>query len=92
MQPLRQYMARRQHKVRTDVDASGVVGAFVFGLLVGVAFVYPALPAGLRSLDLSVFRIDAGGTALPMLLGVGLLGGFVLGVFVLNWLFIEAEN
>jgi hypothetical protein len=85
-------MARRQHKIRTDVDTSGVVGAFAFGVLVGVAFVYPALPEGLRSLDPTAFRIESGGTALPMILGVGLLGGFVLGVFVLNWLFIEAEN
>jgi hypothetical protein len=85
-------MARRQHKIQADVDSSGVIGAFVFGLLVGVAFVYPALPPGLRSFDLSVFQIEAGGTALPMILGVGLLGAFVLGVFVLNWLFIEAEG
>lgn len=85
-------MARRQHKIRTDVDTSGIVGAFVFGVLVGVAFVYPALPEGLRSLDLSAFRIDPSGTAFPMILGIGLLGGFVLGVFVLNWLFLEAEN
>lgn len=85
-------MARRQYKVRTDIDASGIVASFLFGLFVGVGVAYPALPKSLQMWRPGTITFNAGPVGAPLLLGVAFFAFFFVGVFVLNWLFIEATE
>jgi hypothetical protein len=82
----------RRLRVAVDVDRSGVVYAFLFGGVVGALLAYPALPTGAQVLDPSALRFEAGPVAGPLIGGVALFLLFVLGVFALNWLFIEASE
>jgi len=83
---------RRRLKIAVDVDRSGVAYAFLFGIVVGGFLAYPALPSNVQVLDLSTFRVEAGPVAGPLLGGVALFLLFFVGVFALNWLFIEAQE
>lgn len=83
---------RRRLEVAVDVDRSGVLYAFLFGAVVGALLAYPALPSNVRVLDPSAVRFEAGPVAGPLIGGVALFLLFFLGVYVLNWLFIEANE
>jgi len=83
---------RRRLKIAVDVDRSGIGYAFLFGVVVGGLLAYPALPSSVQLLNPSTFRLEAGPIAGPLLGGVALFLLFFLGVFALNWLFIETSK
>lgn len=83
---------RRRLTVAVDVDRSGVGYAFLFGVVVGGLLAYPALPSSVQVVRPSTISVDAGPVAGPLLGGVALFLLFFLGVFALNWLFIERSR
>lgn len=85
-------MVRRRYRMNADVDTAGLIASFAFGLLVGVGVAYPALPSGLPFWDPSSIRIESSPVAGALLVGVALFAFFVLGVFVLNWMFMETAE
>lgn len=82
-------MVRRQHKVETDIDASGLVWTFLFGVFVGGAIVYPSLPDHMRLWGKSTITVPSSPIVVGLVVAVLMLLGFVLGVFILNWVFME---
>lgn len=85
-------MSTRRLTVSTDLDLSGTVAAFLFGGVVGLALVYPALPGRFQALEPGLFSVAVGGAVAPLLGGVLLFVLVVLGVVFLNWLFIRTEE
>jgi hypothetical protein len=75
----------------SGVDGQGVIAAFAFGIAVGFFLVYPSLPSGLRTVDLDAISFSVGPVGGPLLIAVAMFAFFFLGVFVLNWLFLEED-
>jgi len=73
------------------VDGGGVIAAFGFGIALGVLLIYPALPEGVRTWEPTGLGISIGPVGGTLLAGTGLFLSFILGIFLLNWLFLETE-
>lgn len=85
-------MSTRGFEVSTDLDLSGTVAAFLFGGVVGLLLVYPALPGRYQALDPGLLSVTVQGSVVPLLGGVLLFTLIVLGVVFLNWMFIQVED
>lgn len=84
-------MSSRRYEVDTEVDVSGTVAALLFGGVVGLFLIYPALPGKFQAFDPTTFRVTLGPVAAPLIGGVALFMLFVLGIVFLNWFYIETE-
>lgn len=86
-------MSSRQFRIDLDIDWQGVVAAFVFGLAIGVLMVYAALPPTAQLWDPATLQnTRAGPITGPLLVGVAMFAFFFLGVFILNWLFMNQDS